>query len=55
MKFGHFTATEILRFYVKSNFGEFKQSKNVIFASSRGFDFSKFEQLSSPKFTKIQR
>ena len=45
-----------LRFYVKSNFGLFKQFKNVIFSNFRGFEFwfSKFEQLSSPEFTKIQ-
>ena len=45
-----------LRFYVKSNFGEFKWSKNVTFVISEvlNFDLSKFEQLSSPKFTKIQ-
>ena len=28
-----------LRFYVKSNFGKFKQSKNVIFGNFRGFQF----------------
>ena len=28
-----------LRFYVKSNFGEFKQSKNVIFGNFRGSEF----------------
>ena len=28
-----------LRFYVKSNFGEFKQSKNVIFGTFRGSEF----------------
>ena len=39
-----------LRFHVKSNFGEFKWSKNVNFDYFRGF--SNFEQLSSPKFTK---
>ena len=44
-----------LRFCVKSNFGEFKQSKNVILTifEALNFDFSKFEQLSSPKSTKI--
>ena len=28
-----------LRFYVKSNFGEFKRSKNVIFGNFRGSEF----------------
>ena len=43
-----------LRFYVKPNFYEFKQSKKVIFGNFRGseFWFCKFEQLSSSKFTK---
>ena len=41
-----------LRFYVKSNFRKFKLSKNVIFGNFRGSEF--FEQLSSPKFIKIQ-
>ena len=43
-----------LQFYVKSLFGVFKQSKNVILAILEvlNFDFSKFEQLSSYKFTK---
>ena len=41
---------------MKSNFGKFNQSKNVIFASCevQNLDVSKFEQLSSPKFTQIQ-
>ena len=41
---------------MKSHLEEFKQSKNVNFDNFTGseFDFSKFEQLSSPKFTKIQ-
>ena len=46
-----------LRFYVETNFGKFKRSKNVIFFAILellNFDISKFEQLSSPKFTKIQ-
>ena len=45
-----------LRFYVKSNFGVFKLFKNVILAILEvlNFDFGKIEQLSSPKFTKIQ-
>ena len=29
----------LLRFYVKSNFGEFKRSKNVILANFRGSEF----------------
>ena len=43
-----------LWFYVKSYFGQFKRSKSVIlvFLEVLNFDFSKFEQLSSPKFTK---
>ena len=43
-----------LWFYVKSNFGEFKRPKNVIFDNFRGLnlDFSKFEHFSSLKFTK---
>ena len=43
-----------LWFYVKSNFGEFKRSKNVdlTILEVLNYDFSKFEQLSSPKFTK---
>ena len=46
-----------LQFYVKSNFGEVKRSKNFILGNSSGseFDYSKFEQLSSPKFTNISR
>ena len=45
-----------LWFCVKSNFGEFKRSKNVILGilKALNFDFSTFEQLSSPKFTKIK-
>ena len=45
-----------LRIYVKSNFGEFKRFKNVIFCHFwvLNFDFNKFKQLSSPKFTTIQ-
>ena len=41
---------------MKSNFGEFKQSKTVIVGNFRvlNFDISKFEQFSSPKFTEIQ-
>ena len=38
-----------LRFYVKSNFGEFKRSKIVIFAVLEVLKFN----FSSPKFTKI--
>ena len=40
---------------MKSSFGEFKRSKNVFLAILEVpiFDFSKFEQLSNPKFTKI--
>ena len=39
----------LLRFYVKSIFGEFKQFKNVILRILEvlNFDFSKIEQLSS--------
>ena len=36
---GNFTICLPLRFYVKSNFGEFKQSKNVIFATFKGSEF----------------
>ena len=45
------------RFYVKSNFGEFKQSKMsfLVILEALNFDFSKFKELSSPKFTKIQK
>jgi len=41
---------------VESSFGDFGWSKNVNFDNFGGcdFDLSKFEQLSSPKFTKIQ-
>ena len=41
---------------MKSGFGEFKQSKNVILGMLEvlNFDFSKIEQLSSTKLTKIQ-
>ena len=41
-------------FYVKSHFGELKRSKNVYF-EVLNLDVSKFEQLSSPKLTKIQK
>ena len=43
-----------LRFYVKSNFGEFRWSKMSFLAILEvlNFDSSKFEQLSSLKFTK---
>ena len=44
-----------LCFYVKSHFGKFKRSENVIFDNFCGseiFIFSKLEQLSSSKFTK---
>ena len=34
-RYGHFSNLLPLRFYVKSNFGEFKQSKNVIFGNFR--------------------
>ena len=34
-------------FYVKSNFGEFKQSKNVIFGNFRGSEFSFLVNLST--------
>ena len=46
-----------LRFYVKSNYGEFKWSKNVIFSNLEvlKFDFSKFEQFLSSKFTKYSK
>ena len=45
-----------LRFYVKSNFGKFKRYKKSFLAILQvlNFDFSTFEQLSSPKFTKFQ-
>ena len=50
-----------LQFYVKSNFSESNRSKNVVFVNFRGSEswflvliFSKSEQLSSPKFTKMQ-
>ena len=48
-----------LRFYMKSNFGEFKLSRNVTFGNFRLWRFcilifSQFEQLSTSKFTKIQ-
>ena len=36
---GHFSNLPPLRFYVKSNFGKLKQSKNVIFANFRHFEF----------------
>ena len=36
---GNFTICLPLRFYVKSNSGEFKQSKNVIFGTFRGSEF----------------
>ena len=36
LKFDHFTATRIV---VKSNFGKFKQSKNVIFGNFRASEF----------------
>ena len=45
-----------LRFYVKSNFGEFKQSKNVVFGNIRGSEFwfvvnlSNFQVQNLPKF-----
>ena len=44
-----------LRYYVKSNFDEFKWLKNVIFSNSEALnlDFRKFVQFSSRKFTKI--
>ena len=48
-----------LRFYVKSNFGEFKRSKNVIFGNFRGSEFwflvnlSNFQVPNLPKF-KVQ-
>ena len=34
-RYGHFSKLLPLRFYVKSNFGELKRSKNVIFANFR--------------------
>ena len=42
-----------LRFYVKCNVGEIKQSKNIILAILEviNFDFSIFGQISCPKFT----
>ena len=46
-----------LRFYVKSNFGEFERSKNVIFGNSRGSElwiFGKFETWKLLQFTKIK-
>ena len=49
-----------LRFYVKSNFVEFKQSKNVVFGNFRGSGFwflvnlSKFQVPNLPKFN-VQR
>ena len=36
LKFDHLLP---VRFYVKSNFGGFNQSKNVIFANFRGSEF----------------
>ena len=41
----------------KTNFGEVKRSKNVFLATLEvlDLDFSKFEQLLSPKFTKISK
>ena len=36
---GNFTICLPLKYYVKSNFGEFKQSKNVIFGTFRGSEF----------------
>ena len=46
-----------LRFYVKSNFGEFKRSKNVIFGNFRDSElwiFGKFGTWKLLKFTKNQ-
>ena len=46
-----------LRFYVKSNFGEFKQSKNVILGNLRDSElwiFGKFGTWKLLKFTKIK-
>ena len=40
-----------LRFYVKSNYGEFKWSKNVVFDNSRGSELGTDKML---KFTKNQ-
>ena len=36
---GNFTICLPLRFYVKSNFGEFKQATNVNFGTLRGSEF----------------
>ena len=51
--YGHFTILPPRRFYVKSNFGEFKRSKNVTFwrfyVDVMKFDFSKFEQFFKAK------
>ena len=51
LKFDRFTDTPIL---CESNLNDFKWSKNVFLAILEvlNFDFSKIEQLSSPKFTK---
>ena len=44
-----------LRFYVKSNLSEFNFAMSFLAISEvLNFDFGKFEQLSSAKFTKFQ-
>ena len=44
-----------LRFYVKSNLSEFNFAMSFLAISEvLNFDFGKFEQLSIPKFIKIQ-
>ena len=53
---GYFTICLPLRFYMKSNFDEFKQPKNVIFGNFTASDlwtFGKFGTWKLLKFTKI--